>query len=277
MNEEPPLSLDALQGWMQNALVFPGSTRLDEIEQVVAPSSRLSAAERLAIYQRSYYARLLSCMKGQYEALRYTLGEDVFTDFAVAYLRAYPSESHTLSALGARFPAFLEETRPDRDEPPETREPWVDFMVDLAQFERRLYVLFDAPGHEGNPFADATVPDERLRLQPCFALEAYRFPVSWYYRQVRDEQNPDYPDPAPCFVALVRRQYLTRVFTLARPQYAFLQALVNGKSVGEALAAVAQAFDRPVEPFEETWSRPDGWRAHWIDAGFFVEADCCTT
>ncbi len=134
---------------MQDALVFPRRVERDEIERRLASSAGLTGAEGLAIYQRGYFLRIASCMREQFPALCHALGEALFNDFVADYIRERPPESHTLYDLGRRFPAWLEESRPDRDLPPAERETWIDFMVDLARFERQVFAMFDAPGHEG--------------------------------------------------------------------------------------------------------------------------------
>lgn len=267
------LPLNSLQGWMQNALVFPGQVARDEAEHFLDPSVRLTGIQRLAIYQRSYYLRLLKCMREQFPALCHALGEDLFNDFAREYLQAYPSRSYTLYDLGGRFPRYLDETRPDRDEAAESRESWVDFMVDLARFEWQVFGMFDAPGHEGKPFADDDVPDNRLRLQPCFALGDYRFPVAWYYHEVRKGSKPQFPPQERQMVALVRKDYLTHTLPLTAPHYTFLKALDGGMSVAEALGQVAHELGMPQEQVVESWAAADGIRKRWIQAGFFVVVD----
>ena len=157
------------------------------------PSPRLTGADGLAIYQRGYFLRIASCMREQFPALCHALGEALFDDFVADYIRERPPESHTLYDLGRRFPALLEREPAGPGAAGGERETWIDFMVDLARFERQVFAMFDAPGHEGKPFADAATPDRRLRLQPCFALGAYRFPVAAYYHAVRLGQ----PAPLP--------------------------------------------------------------------------------
>jgi len=268
-----PLTLDLLQQWMQRALIVPQQTCNEEIEQIVEASPRLTAGQRLAIYQRSYYLRILKCMQEQCPALCHALGRELFTDFARQYLEACPSESYTLYDLGARFPAWLEEMRPDRQQAADSRESWIDFMVDLARFERQLFVMFDAPGHEGQPFADETTPDSRLRLQSCFALGDYRFPVGWYYHEVRHGNNPPFPPRERSFVALVRKDYLTHTIPLTAIHFSFLTALAGGKSVKEACALVSRETRQPFDDVFDAWARPDGVRQRWIEWGFFIGAD----
>jgi len=264
-----PLDLAGLQRWMQAALLSPAAEgQREQAARLVAPSQRLSGPDRLAIYQRGYHVRLLECMKVQFKALCHALGEELFTDFALEYLRARPSQSATLGELGDRFPDYLDETRPDRGAPPEERAVWADFMVDLARFERELLARFDAVGHEGRPYADASAPDARLRLQPCFALGAYRFPVDAYFRRVRAGEDPEVPDLRATWVAFARRDYLTGVHGLTRLQYAFLQALAAGRGIAEALAETAAEVGLPREELTTAWDR---WREKWIEAGFFIQ------
>lgn len=259
---------------MQRSLMFPRNTSNDEAELLLEPSPRLTGPQRLAIYQRSYYMRLLECLREQFPALCYALGAELFHDFAREYLHAYPSESHTLYELGNRFALFLEETRPDREAEEEDREHWIDFMVDLARFERQVFVMFDAPGHEGKPLAEENVPDEPLRLQPCFALGEYRFPVAWYYHEVRAQRQPPLPPQERSLVALVRRDYLTHTYPLAPPHYLFLATMKNeGKDVGEALECVARELAIPITAVRQSWSAATGIRRRWIAAGFFVAAE----
>lgn len=258
---------------MQNALVFPRETNKEAATEIVEASPRLSGVEQLAIYQRSYYLRLLKCMDEQFPALRHALGNQLFTDFAREYLRALPSQTYTLYELGGRFPGYLDETRPDRDKPDAEREGWVNFMVDLARCERDLFVMFDAPGHEGKPFAVWAVPDERLRLQPCLSVRSYRFPVSWYYHEVRKGESPALPPVERTYVALVRNNYITRTYPLTPSHHLFLKSMADGKSVGEALELVAGDAHLTVGEVSAAWSSPDGVRKRWIDAGFFVDAE----
>lgn len=255
---------------MQAALVFPRRAQSDVIEAVLEATPRMTAHARLAIYQRSYYARLLKCMEDQFPALRYALGAPLFADFAGEYLRACPSQSYTLYALGARFPAYLEENRPDHALPVEERESWIDFMVDLARLEREVFRVYDAPGHEGQPYANDQIIDANLVLQPCVSLHAFRYPVADYYTQVRRELKPEFPVAQPSYYALVRKDFQTRMISLELPQHIFLTALVEGHCIAKALAKVAQASAQPLDATVRAWGAESSSRKNWIAAGMFV-------
>lgn len=264
-----PGDLAALQRWMLDALVRPEQVDRGAIERHLTAGPRLAAAERLAVYQRSYLLRLTQCLAEQFPALCHALGRALFDDFAREYLRACPSDSHTLYELGRRFPGWLEDSRPDRERPIEQREDWIDFMVDLARYERELFRLFDAPGHEGQPWPSPAVDDERLVLQPCLTLGEYRYPVAWYYHEVRAGRSPEFPPRRSSYVAIVRRDYSTTTFPISVVHFRFLAALARVCSVPEALAEIAAAERRSLEEVTRSWATQV--RTPWLDAGFFVE------
>jgi hypothetical protein len=263
--------LAAVQRWMHEALVLPRRVAREAIDGRLTSAPGLSGAEGLAIYQRGYFLRIASCMREQFPALCHALGEPLFNDFVAEYIRERPPESHTLYDLGRRFPAFLDESRPDRDQPEEAREVWIDFMVDLACFERQMFTMFDVPGHEGKPFAAPETPDDRLRLQPAFAVAAYRFPVAAYYHAVRQQQPAELPPAEPSFAALVRTDYVTRTLMLSEPECLFLMAMAEGGRVDDGIAAVARHLNVAPDEVRRSWMSPSGSRRRWIDCGFFIE------
>ncbi len=253
-----------IQMWMQDALRFLADA---ESGRFLAATARLSASAGLAIYQRSYFQRIVSCMREQFPALCHALGPSLFDDFVAEYIRDMPPESHTLYDLGRRFAGYLDQTRPDKDAP----EVWIDFMIDLAHYERQLFVLFDAPGQEGQRFATADTPDSALRLQACFALGAYRFPVAEYYHAVRAKSAPALPPATPSHVAMVRTAFLTHTMPLTETHYLFLSTLRDGHDADHAIATVARDVGIPPNDVRRSWHSPGGMRQRWIDAGFFIE------
>ena len=259
-------SLPALQHWMLGALREPRNTR--GINERLTDSPRMDARAQLAIYQRSYILRLTKCLAEQFPALAHALGAPLFDDFAREYLAACPSDAYTLYELGRRLPAWLEESRPDRDAAAPEREDWIDFIVDLARYERELFRLFDAPGHEGRAWPTGEAADADLVLQPCLALAQYRYPVAWYYHEVRHGRSPKFPPAHPSFVAVARRNYLTANFPLNAVHFQFLCALQKLGSVEGALAAVALQFNFPLAQVRSSWCT--AVRAPWIEAGFFI-------
>jgi hypothetical protein len=255
-------TLQEVQQWMQAALLAGAA---DSAEAHVLPTGPLNAAERLAIYQRAYTARLVACLEVQFKALKTALGEDLFRDFARDYLLSHPSTSPTLADLGQHFVAYLSENRPDRDMP--DKEPWIDFMVELARFEWDLYSVFDRKGSEGAPQPLDATPDPELIPQRCLFLHRYAYPVNRYFAGVAHGAEPDIPDAQPVQIAFVRQDYVTRVFPLLPSQHMFLQRMQQGDTVAAALAHTSDHFGSTADRAAQAWQ---AWRTHWIPAGFFV-------
>lgn len=254
---------------MLDALVHPEATDRESIDTYFVGSPSLDQSACLGIYQRGYILRLTKCLAEQFRALRYALGDQLFDRFAGEYLRDSPSQSYTLNDLGRRFASYLNDNRPDGDLPESQRETWIDFMVELASFEWLHFSLFDAPGHEGGEWPTADVVDTALELQPCFALAQYRFGVAAYYHSVTENRQPKFPAARQCYVALLRRDFMTSTFPISPFHYHFLSRLYELGDVDQALAHVADSFAVPLDQVRESW-RSDV-RTAWIEAGFFIE------
>lgn len=290
-----PRSLEVVQRWFQAVVSHPDGVeggavspdaqeliRLDrgQLEAVVRRSRNLTASERLSIYANAYYSRLLECLGACFPILKQALGDEVFDSFAFEYLQRYPSRSYTLDHLGQHFPKFLDETRP---EPEEGSEPggvdWPDFLIDLATFEWTIAKVFDGPGVEGRtlltPEALQAFPAERfadahLVPVPCLTLLAFRFPVNAYYTAARHaEEGKEVPIPAPAneWVAVTRREFVVRRYPLSPPQHALLTEILAGSTVGEAIAAAAEASDLDDESLAVELR---AWFRFWVAEEFFL-------
>ncbi len=79
----------------------------DVAESFIAPNSRLTAFERLEIYNRQYWFRVLGALAEDFPALRAVVGGARFEALSIAYLTEHPSRSFTLRNLGSKLPAWL--------------------------------------------------------------------------------------------------------------------------------------------------------------------------
>src|SRR5713101_1000351 len=98
------MNLLSLQRRMAHAVMTP-LTPLEGMRRVAAngrptrevaaefikPNDRLNSFERLEIYNRQYWFRVLDCLHDDYPGLRAILGNKKFTQLATAYLAKYPS------------------------------------------------------------------------------------------------------------------------------------------------------------------------------------------
>src|ERR1700723_2566684 len=73
----------------------------------ISPTPRLSSFERLEIYNRQYWFRLISAVSEDFPTLNALLGPKRFDALILAYLAENPSMSWTLRDLGSTLPAFL--------------------------------------------------------------------------------------------------------------------------------------------------------------------------
>src|ERR1700757_3941399 len=88
----------------------PGGGRMSAYAaRYIKPNDRLSAFERLEIYNRQYWFRVLGALAEDFPGLRAVLGGSRFEAMSVAYLSAHPSRSFTLRNLGSKLVEWLEE------------------------------------------------------------------------------------------------------------------------------------------------------------------------
>src|SRR5205085_3089399 len=83
-----------------------GEKMSDLAARFIKPNDRLTSFERLEIYNRVYWFRVLDCLYDDYPGLRAVLGERKFMKLITAYLATYPSASFTLRNLGSRLEKF---------------------------------------------------------------------------------------------------------------------------------------------------------------------------
>ena len=261
---EPDLA--AVQRWMYAAVTSPDRSDGDlAVDDVVAPSARLSAADRLAVYRRGYRQRLVECLREMHPASRHLLGDEVFDAFVLDYLAARPPSSYTLFRLDDGFADHLAATRPDRDAPAGERLAWADMLVDLARVERAWLDVYDGPGTEGlTTPSGADLPegdDVALLTVPCLRLLVTSHPVGGYLDAVRRGADPPLPQPRTTRYAVSRRDYVVTFTELDESPYAVLDALRAG-------AVLRAAADRAGVPP----SVASGWLRDWTDRGWISAA-----
>lgn len=140
-----------------------GRTTQELAAQFIKPNDRLSAFERLEIYNRQYWFRVLDCLQEDYPGLRAIVGEQKFMKLASAYLARFPSESYTLRDLGRRLEQFI-------DEEPQWTGARQALALNMARFEWAQVVAFDGPAHP------PILPDDVLDIAPGalrFSLQPY--------------------------------------------------------------------------------------------------------
>jgi hypothetical protein len=281
MNDYTPLA--ELQQWMLDAISAASSGDKAHQEQharqtdtLILPSRQQTARERLSVYSHAYFARLHDVLRDLFPCLRQAVGDELFAEFAAGYLAAYPPTSYTLHRLADHFPEYLEATRP-------TDAPWSAFPVDLARLEQAIDRVFDSPGPEelppfAFPASGASGEELRLALVPGLELLELRFPASSYFTAWKQGESVEWPQPAPQYVALFRRDYIVRRFELSRVQYVLVDSLAHGATLAEAIGTAAVARESVDATSQGSAPEPDladalhEWFARWAAAGLFASS-----
>jgi hypothetical protein len=182
---QAPIDLLALQREMAAAVMQPlarddgmraraadGRSMKAIAESFIAPNSRLSAFERLEIYNRQYWFRVLGALAEDFPALRAVVGAPRFEAISVAYLNAHPSRSFSLRNLGSQLTDWLAGH-------PQLAGRRHRLALDVARIEWAFIEAFDSAEREPLTIEQiATLDgDSRLALQPHLQLLALNFPV----------------------------------------------------------------------------------------------------
>jgi hypothetical protein len=147
----------------------------------IKPNDRLTSFERLEIYNRQYWFRLLDCFYDDYPGVRAVLGDRRFARLAEAYLIQHPSTSFSLRNLGRGLIEFLAAQ-------PKWVAPHGPLALDMARLEWAQIEAFD---NEAKPplTMDALLEIDpartRLQLQPHVTLLELSYPVDEFLIQIK--------------------------------------------------------------------------------------------
>ena len=215
----------------------------------IAPNSRLTAFERLEIYNRQYWFRLQTAFNEDFPALRAVVGAERFEALMNAYLAAHPSRSFTLRNLGSKLFAWLTQN-------PRYTGRRHALALDVVRVEWACIEAFD-----NAEFAPLTAEEvaaiganSRLALQPYVQLLALEYPaddlVLDMHRHQRRESSEAGTRPESMeeenyqplrlrkratWLAIHRSELSVYYKRLTRPEYLTLAALREGSPLAAAL------------------------------------------
>lgn len=151
-------------------------------ETMIKPNARMTAHERLEIYARQYWFRLLDCLHDDYPGLRALIGQRKFHALCRAYLAAHPSASWTLRNLGSNLESFIQAY-------PQLTGTKHGAAIDIVRFEWAQVLAFDEAKRKPLPIDDLLGIDPArltLKLQPHLSLLALDYAVDDYFMAVRN-------------------------------------------------------------------------------------------
>ena len=264
-----------------------GENLEEEAAGFIKPNDRLDSFERLEIYTKSYWFRVLDCFYDDYPGLHAVLGDDEFLALANAYLAKCPSTSYTLRDLGQHLVPFL------LDQP-----HWGGrrhkMALDMARFEWAQVVAFDGPSKRPlttDDLLDANPAELRLGLQPYLGLLELSYGVDEFLLAIKANEDASLRgeasnviDSAPVLTQKRRRKRLPARETvylavhrhcnmlyhkrIERPAYLILTAIREGATLEDACGAAVEADPQAIADWPAAIK---AWFDNWSSLGWLVK------
>jgi hypothetical protein len=252
-------------------------------EEIVRPNDRLTSVERLEIYNRVYWFRLLSSMAEDFPGLRAVIGQEKFEQVLLGYLTELPSVSFTLRDLGSRLEAWLRAH-------PELIAGHERMALDMVRLEWADIEAFDSaefPVLTQGELANLG-DDPVFRVQPYVQLLELAYPVDELLLKVREAEDPEtdissnvvmmdsaeakhhkkFPLPKAKKIYLaVHRQEFSVYFKRLKPEaFALVRALQQGQPLSQAIESSVNWSGKKLERVME---QLHDWFANWAHLGWF--------
>jgi hypothetical protein len=291
------MNLEALQREMAAAIMLPltpdedmrpvasdGRPMAEIAASFIAPNSQLSPFERLEIYNRQYWYRVLSALAEDFPALRAVVGSTAFEALSIAYLTAHPSKSFSLRNLGSKLADWLAAN-------PQYAGRRHRLAVDVTRIEWAFVESFDNADHDPLTLEQIATLDasSRLALQPHLQLITLDYPADDLVLALHDHEkrqtseagvkSSEMPtEPAklpklrrhPTWLASHRVDYSVYYRRLQREEFLTLAATRKGLSLVDALEA---GFAESSMPESSRPKRIMEWFANWAELGWICAPD----
>jgi len=254
-------------------------------KQIIKPNDRLTSFDRLEIYNRQYWFRVLDAFSDDFPGLRAILGDRRFDAVAKAYLTDCPSRSFTMRDLGSRLESWL------RKHPQHARGRQ-QLALDMVCLEWAEVETFDSasePPVTAESLAGTDPAKLRLRLQPYIRLLDLRYPVDDLLLAIKHDTGTNVASnavnerhkrrkvsavarlkPAPVYLAIHRLENTVYFRRLDREEFAILSALQQGRTLERAIVA---GFRATAIPADERAAHAAAWFRNWASLGWFVSGN----
>ncbi len=204
------------------------------LEEVFSGDDRLSASERLAIYNRAFFYRQLGALESVFGATKRLLGDVEFEKLGLAYLIRHPSQHPAIERVGRHFPAYLASLA----------QPPASPVVDVAALEWARLCALVAPNPaqlaERSALAGSAFPSCRVKFVPGLSwleIEAQAL-------QVLAGGEPSLEPGERCAVAVWRSAHSVTEQRLEDTEFQALCLADQGATMSEVCAL----FDTGNEP-----------------------------
>lgn len=248
----------------------------------IKPNDRLTSFERLEIYNRQYWWRLMASMAEDFPGLQAILGNQRFESLCKAYLTDRPSRSFTLRNLGRDLHSWLKKN-------PKWAGSKQSIALEMVRLEWADIEAFD--GDAESPLRPGDVAksaggDLKLKLQPYVRLLQFQYPVDSLVLEIK-RFNDDTEFLSNTFRERRKRKRVTAVARLKpktsflavhriddsvyfrrlhADEYGLLLAIQKGKTLGQA---VNQVFGKRAKSSAADPAQITEWFRNWSNLGWF--------
>ena len=239
--------------WKMRKKSLQGKDMAEIAKSFIKPNDRLSSFERLEIYNRCYWARVIDSLYDDFPGLLSILGNGKFFKLVTAYLTLHPSESFTLRNLGSRLESFVVEN-------PQYTSPRHEIALDMVRFEWAQILAFDGPSKK--PVSPRDIQRQnsaslRFGLQPYLTLLELNHAVDQYIIALKNHETdglrseasntsneavgvktplkrPPLPRKEKVWLAVHRHDNVLYFKRLAHASFVLLRMLQSGATLEEA-------------------------------------------
>jgi len=251
-------------------------------KKIIKPNDRLTSFERLEIYNRQYWFRILDALSDDFPGLRAVLGDRRFDKLARHYLSDCPSRSFTMRDLGSRLEAWLKKHL-------EYAAGRQQLALDMVRLEWAEIEVFDSAAMTPLTTAALAGVDAaklRLRLQPYIRLLALHYPVDDLLLSVKQDAPADIAsnaveerhkrkkvsavarlEPTPIHLAVHRIDNTVYFRRLEREEFLILDNLRKGRTLERS---VVGCFRNAKTPTGKIAADVGSWFQNWSSLGWFV-------
>ena len=248
----------------------------------IKPNDRLTSFERLEIYNRQYWWRLMASLAEDFPGLQAILGNRRFESLCKAYLTDRPSCSFTLRNLGRDLEAWLKRN-------PKWAGSKQSIALDMIRLEWADIEAFDGTAElplRPTEVSKSSGSNLRLKLQPYVHLLKFQYPVDSLVLEIR-RFNDDTEFLSNAFREHRKRKRVTAVVKLKpktiflavhriddsvyfrrlqETEYGLLLAIQKGKTLGQA---VSQVFEKHAKSSAADPAQVTEWFRNWSNLGWF--------
>jgi len=283
------MKLATIQRQMARAVMTP-LTRSERMERrslapanrIIKPNDRLTSFERLEIYNRQYWFRVLDGLSDDFPGLRAILGDRRFDAVAKAYLTNCPSRSFTMRDLGSRLEAWLRKH-------PQYAGGRLQLALDMVRLEWAEIEAFDSarlPPLTAESLTGRDPGKLHLRLQPYVRLLDLRYPVDDLLLAIKHDAETNVASNAinerqrrkkssvvarlklkAVYLAIHRLDNTVYFRRLEKGEFAILDALRRGRTLDRAIVA---GFRSSAVPAADRAEQAAAWFRNWSSLGWFV-------